>query len=310
MLEQALGTSLIQVSTLRQKVLELCSPARAVVIEYNLAPNKGSDILAENPPRRFSSSYVPEAGGRTFDLEVDVFDPSSFEIVEELNRTTDEEQAADSVLAAMAPKVQYLTRCIMREAFKVFPVDENGSSIDPLGVGAEAYKLNDMFHVISTREGKSIPEATVTGSKAEADPNTQQGIMGSGVNTQSNTPSGLAGGGATAHVPASRDTTTRGHDRKAHTNVVNIFDKTGVYVPSAIHSLRGFIDVASDFPFQDNAAHPKVHELSLHNSSTPLEKQLSWVRQAAKILLPKENNTERNSEVFADGDVIQKNTSA
>jgi hypothetical protein len=350
MLQQALGTDLIQVSALRQKVLEQCSPARAIVVEYTLAPSKGSEpaesAAASAPPRRFSSSSVAEAGGRTFDLEVDILDPSSFEIVDEVNKSTEADQATDAVLAQMAPKIQYLARCVMRESFNVFPLEEGlgkcgDMAIDPLGVGAEAYKMNDMFRVISTRQETLLPDKLLARPDPEqASASAAAGGSGGGGTILPTTSAVVAkdNGGAGAGAGA-------GAVGKDGRHIVNVFEDIGLCMPSAVHSYRGYIDVASDVPFRDIVP-PKTHtQLNLRSAASlregrasdvtatgagaagqgggkdssgsgresasasssvvRQEDEISWVRKAAKILLPPSVQTIASAVASDDTPVLK-----
>lgn len=94
MLKAALGgTDVINITNLKRKIIEQCTPARAIVIEYDLHP--GPAPVEEQAPKifRYHPSFVAKQGGRLIDIDVDVYDEASIEIINELNNLVDIESA-------------------------------------------------------------------------------------------------------------------------------------------------------------------------------------------------------------------------
>lgn len=167
-LKQVLGgVEVIPVPVLRHKILEQCSPARAVVVEYTLS-NKVSDPAA-NAPARFSRAAFIEAGGRTFDLDVDILDPISYEIVAEIKRSADLERASDAALAKLVPTISYLSRKIMREALNVLPVSIDETALDPLGIGESSFAMSDVLHSVANREEVVFKDGQTSDTAGDGD---------------------------------------------------------------------------------------------------------------------------------------------
>lgn len=281
-LKQALGgTDLIQVPALRQKVLEQCSPARAIVVEYTLSVPKASEAVPDSDAR-FSRAALENAGGRTFDLDVDILDPLSFEIMAELNRSVEKEQASEAALREMTPTINYLCKSIMRESFTAFPAVGEGTVLDPLRVGEESYRMNDMFNIITTRPNAKDP----------VDPNTDTPIVSASV-----------GGKESAKS-------------QSNLHVVNAFPDGNIRVHSAVHNFRGYIDVADDSCFVDvpppqpeNKGLVNIINVSADSSvaascettggdDAEKSNRVSWLREASSALLPR---VEKNSRMDIDG---------
>ena len=242
------------------------------MVEYTLSVPKGAEPALESDIR-FSRAALENAGGRTFDLDVDILDPLSFEIMAELNRSVDMEQAGEAALQEITPAINYLSKSIMREAFKAFPPAREGKAMDPLGVGEESYGMNDMFNVITNR-----PDAQDNTSR-EA-PTANGGSVA------------LSGGkdNASKHLP--------------NPHVVNVFQEGGIRIHSAVHNFRGYIDVGDDSCFVDvSPQQPKTRAaksntvcgdssvlVSSEDGATGVSeknKSLSWLREASSAFLPR-----------------------
>lgn len=251
-LQRALGgADLIQISALRQKIMEHCSPARAIVVEYALSTKPIE--TSTGSPGRFSRAAVYDVGGRTFDLDVDILDPISYEIVAEVSNSVEQDRVSDVALSELAPTISYLSRSITREALKTLVVCSD-ESVDPLGIGESSYEMNDMLHSINTRRQVSLfSDSRCLGKGTVPNITTVQTLPENGAGVKDS------------------------NGRKS-TNVVHVFEQTGIRAPSAVHNYRGYIDLGNDLVFADTNVKG--------SASTVPDRSNSWVRTAVKAFAP------------------------
>jgi hypothetical protein len=246
-LKEALdGVDSIPICNLRQKVLDLCNPARAIVADFMLSSSISPDpLIHAEKVTRFGPTAIAKAGGRVFDIDVDIIDDTCHEILAELNESAQAEKNCDNVLTQIQSKIAFISREISR---KVYTESTNNLVIDPYDFAEIPLDFADVAQKISIRGKSEIVSNIVSPASSAQDENRTTG------STSVEAP--LAVGKATVG-----------------TDSVNISADTGINISSAIHVIRGFIDVGDASSFQNSC-----------DSAAS-----SWIRDAACALISSDN---------------------
>lgn len=117
------------VSDVRDKLVEHLLPCKPIQVDYNLT---SSSV----PTTRYSSQAINRAGGKAFDINVDVEDHFAHEIVSVVNEICEKEVEAQEEINSMEPKFNFLVHSIVKASNTI--ADLRVLEADPLLTGASS----------------------------------------------------------------------------------------------------------------------------------------------------------------------------